>query len=159
MTGTKSSASKLVSSYDWQVHAGCWQEGLSSLPHESSPRGCLRVLNTAAGFLQSTQSKRNQGRDGSVSYALSLEVIHQHYCHILLVPHSNLDAFWVVTSQVHEYPEVRITGGPLGGWLQYIIFFETKIPHYQEDNLEFSKICLPFRGQFIHSFNNWLKVF
>lgn len=44
-------ASKVIPSHDWQVHAGHLQEDLNSLPHGASLKGFLSVLNTVAGFL------------------------------------------------------------------------------------------------------------
>ena len=78
-------ASKMVPSHDWQVHAGRMQEDLNSLPHGASLKGCWSVLNTVAVFLQRTWCKGEQSKSGSVHHALALEVIRQHCCCILLL--------------------------------------------------------------------------
>ena len=70
-----------------------------------------------------------------------------------LLPYSvGPDAFWVVTLQVHEYPQVRITGDHLVDWLPYIynIFVRQKY-RVTNKNLDFQRSAYLFMGSsFIH---------
>lgn len=121
--------SKSVPSRGWQAGAGCWQEAAVPCPVKPLHRAAWVSSTQLAGFPQSTLSNWTE-QSGSVFYTLTLEVIHQHFWRILLVSHTNPDTFWVVTSEMHGYLEVRISGGHLEGWLPYSIVYFLRLKYH-----------------------------
>ena len=67
--------------------SSCWPfaGGPQFLAPWSLSKGLLECSQHSGWLLQRTWCKGNQGKNGSVLYALALEVIRQHFCHILLV--------------------------------------------------------------------------
>lgn len=89
--------------------------GLSLLPR------ALQMLfeypyDMTAGFLQSNQSKRQQGRNHNAFYDLAF-MTHCHSHHIFLVKQISPGSLYKRSTQGCEEQEIRIVGNHLGGWL------------------------------------------